>query len=243
MKVENINPYNNDSRAKDKQVQSMFDSIAPAYDFMNRAMTFGFDRLWLRRLVDEVEKSKASDIADLATGTGDVALAIAGRLPSASVTGLDLSEGMLAQARRKPGADRIRFIVGDCLATGLPDNSFDAITVAYGVRNFKDIASGYREMFRILRPGGKLAVLELSVPQSPVVKPFYRFYTRCLIPLAGRALSHDRRAYSYLPESIAAVPQGKNMTEIMHQAGFEEASARPMTFGVCTLYIATKPTL
>lgn len=243
MKVEKINPYKDDSRAKDMQVQSMFDSIAPAYDFMNRAMTFGLDRMWLKKLVDYVASASPADIADLATGTGDVALALSRKMPGAALTGIDLSEGMLARARTKPGAERIRFIAGDCLNTDLPDNSVDAVTVAYGVRNFTDISAGYREMFRILRPGGRLAVLELSVPTSSLIKPLYRFYTRCLIPAAGRLMSHDNRAYSYLPESIAAVPQGPDMAALISNAGFPDAAYRPMTFGVCTLYTATKPTL
>lgn len=221
----------------------MFDAIAPAYDFMNRAMTFGMDRLWLRRLLSEAEASHPSDIADLATGTGDVALALARRLPEARVTGLDLSEGMLAKAREKAAASgaAIDFRQADCLATGCPDASFDLVTIAYGVRNFADIAAGYREMARILRPGGKLAVLELSTPSAAWTKPFYRLYTRTLIPLAGSLVAGDRRAYAYLPESIAAAPQRADMTALMEAAGLAGASFRSLTMGVCTLYTAFKP--
>lgn len=242
--VEKINPYRDDSRAKDEQVQSMFDSIAPAYDFMNRAMTGGLDRVWLRRLIGEASANTPRAIVDLATGTGDVAFALAHRMPNANIIGLDLSEGMLEKAREKASAmtptPDITFMQGDCLATGLPSDSADLITIAYGVRNFADIAAGYREMYRILRPGGKLCVLELSTPTAPLTKAFYRLYTRTLIPLVGRLLSHDRRAYSYLPESIAAVPQRAVMTDIMESAGFKRASYRCFTFGVCTLYTAFK---
>lgn len=243
--VEKINPYRNDSRAKDEQVQSMFDAIAPAYDFMNHAMTGGLDRLWLRRLAAAAAGHSPATVVDLATGTGDVAFALARRIPSAAITGLDLSEGMLDKARAKAAANgfapRISFRQADCLATDLPDNFADVVTVAYGVRNFADIAAGYREMYRILRPGGKLCVLELSVPVAAVPKALYRLYTHSLIPLAGRLLSHDRHAYSYLPESIAAAPQRGAMTALLTDAGFVRALYRCFTFGACTLYTAYKP--
>lgn len=240
-KVENIRPYD-DKRAKELQVEQMFDSIAPAYDFMNRAMTAGIDRLWLRKLLQEALADKPSDILDLATGTGDVAIAMARRAPKARITGLDLSEGMLQKARQK-AADKGHAIVfrqGDCLATGLPDAGADLITIAYGVRNFADIAAGYREMYRLLRPGGKLCVLELSAPTSSIPRKFYNLYTTTLIPALGSLMSHDRRAYAYLPESIAAAPQGQDMLDIIRSAGFSRASFRPFTFGACTLYVAYK---
>lgn len=242
--VENITPYS-DNRAKDEQVRSMFDAIAPAYDFMNRAMTAGLDRVWLKHLVTEVVAAAPASVIDMATGTGDVAFAIAKSLPKARITGLDLSEGMLDKARAKvpsaaPGCD-LRFLCGDATATGLPAGCADVITVAYGVRNFADIAAGYREMFRLLRPGGKLCVLELSTPPGTVTKALYRLYTSTLIPAAGRLFSHDVRAYSYLPESIAAAPQRTDMAALMLGAGFINASFRSFTFGACTLYTAFKP--
>ncbi len=240
MKVERVNPYG-DSRDKAEQVEAMFDAIAPAYDFMNRAMTAGLDRLWLRTLVKAVRHSGARDIVDMATGTGDVALTLSRRIPGVRVTGLDLSEGMLAKAREKAGSEAVVFRQADCLVTGLADESADAVTVAYGVRNFADIAAGYREMMRILRPGGSVFVLELSTPVSPVILPLYKLYTRTLIPAAGRLISGDSRAYSYLPESIAAAPQREVMTGVMTAAGLAEATFRPLTFGVCTLYTAKKP--
>ncbi len=243
--VENINPYRDDSRAQNEQVKSMFDAIAPAYDFMNHAMTAGVDRLWLRRLVAAAVQAEPAVVVDLATGTGDVAFALARRMLSAEITGLDLSEGMLDKARAKAAASayagKISFRQADCLATGLPDAFADVVTVAYGVRNFADIAAGYREMYRILRPGGKLCVLELSSPTAFLPKTLYRLYTSTLIPLAGRLLSHDSRAYSYLPESIAAAPQRGAMTALMNEAGFVRAHYRCFTFGACTLYTAFKP--
>lgn len=242
--VEQINPYNDDKREKKEQVAAMFDAIAPAYDFMNRAMSFGMDRLWLRALLGTVRPASPADIIDLATGTGDVAFALAEAVPGAVVTGLDISEGMLEKARqrasRSPEGARLKFACADGLATGLPDACTDAVTVAYGVRNFADIAAGYREMYRLLRPGGRLAVLELSKPVNPIVKPFYAIYTRYLIPAAGRLVSGDVRAYSYLPESIAAAPAGPDMARLITDAGFSDVAFRRLSFGVCTLYTATK---
>lgn len=242
--VEQINPYSDDSRGKKEQVAAMFDAIAPAYDFMNRAMSMGMDRLWLRALLKAVREAAPAHVIDLATGTGDVAFAIASTLPKATVEGLDISEGMLDKARNRaktaPEGPRLSFRCADCLATGLPDACADMVTVAYGVRNFADIEAGYREMLRILRPGGTLAVLELSKPVNPFVKPFYALYTRVIIPFAGRIVSGDSRAYTYLPESIAAAPAGQAMTDIMFRAGFSNARFRRMPFGVCTLYTASK---
>lgn len=244
-KVEQLNPYTDDKRRKEEQVEAMFDTIAPAYDFMNRAMTAGMDRLWLRSLLRRAKAASPADIADLATGTGDVALALSRRLPRVRIVGLDLSEGMLAKARAKAeraGAN-ITFEQADCTATGLPDNSFDLVTIAYGIRNFADIEAGYREMHRILRPGGTLLVLELSEPAAAVVKPFYRFYTRRVIPAAGSLVAGDRSAYTYLPQSIAACPQRAAMTAIMAKAGLADASYKSLFPGVCTLYTAIKPRL
>ncbi len=243
--VEQINPYRHDQRGKAAQVQQMFDNIAPAYDFMNRAMTLGIDRRWRRIAVSRIPKRTGLNILDIATGTGDMAILIRRMTGARHITGIDLSQGMISEARRKvsldPTLDGIEFMLADSLDTPFPDNSFDAITVAYGVRNFADIRAGYAEMFRILKPGGMLIVLELSTPRNPLIKPLYNLYTHTLIPLAGRLVAHGIRAYSYLPESIAAVPQSESMTAIMHQAGFPAPRFRTLTFGVCTLYTAGKP--
>ena len=242
MQVEKINPSTGDSRHKSEQVREMFDAIAPAYDFMNRAMTFGIDRLWRRRAVRLMRDIPHGDVLDIATGTGDLAILMAERLDGSHVTGVDLSEGMIEIGRRKVaerGLDgRISLTTGDCLALPFPDNSFDCITCAYGVRNFENLAAGYKEMERVLRPGGLLVVLELSTPPSPVVKPFYSLYTRFLIPTVGRMVSKDTRAYSYLPESIAAVPQREEMCRVMRDAGLTNCRYIPLTFGTCTIYTA-----
>ncbi len=242
--VEKINPYDNDPRDKASQVRAMFDNIAPAYDFMNRAMTMGIDRRWRAVAVKMISEPRPRDILDVATGTGDLAMLMARKLDPISITGVDLSEGMLDVGRRKVAerglADVISFQQADCLHLPFTGNSFDCVTVAYGVRNFADIEAGYREMYRVLRPGGRLLVIELSTPTGRYVRPLYDFYTRRVIPFAGRMVSKDVRAYAYLPESIAAVPQGEAMAGLMRNAGFRDVTVRPLTFGVCTVYLAIK---
>lgn len=244
MTAEEINPYDN-NRGKTEQVREMFDNIAPAYDLMNRAMSLGLDRSWRRKAVRMVAATRPHAIVDIATGTGDFALSLAQAIPDANVTGLDLSKGMVEIGRRKVAeagmTDRISMQVGDCLDSPLPEACADAVTVAFGVRNFARLADGYSAMFRMLRPGGLLCVIELSTPTSPLVKPFYKLYTRGFIPLMGRLVSKDRRAYTYLPESIAAVQQGEAMLALMRGAGFEQTKFHRLTLGVCTIYTAIRP--
>ncbi|WP_280122131.1 bifunctional demethylmenaquinone methyltransferase/2-methoxy-6-polyprenyl-1,4-benzoquinol methylase UbiE [Duncaniella muricolitica] len=242
MDVERITPYGDGSGDKTRQVREMFDSIAPAYDFMNRAMTMGIDRLWRYKAVRLLRDCQHDDILDIATGTGDLAIKLARELDPIAVTGVDLSEGMIEIGRAKVAKEGLQEVVtlgiGDCLLLPFTDASFDVVTCAYGVRNFADLLAGYREMHRVLRPGGRAVILELSTPTSPMVRPLYNFYTRHVIPTVGRLVSKDVRAYSYLPESIAAVPQGDAMTAIMLEAGFSQARAIPLTMGVCTIYEA-----
>lgn len=241
---EQIKPYDS-VRPKTEQVEEMFDSIAPAYDFMNRAMTLGIDKLWRAKAVKMIRRRQPADILDVATGTGDLAIKLTREIPGVRVTGVDLSEQMLAIGRDKVRlaglSDRISLSKADCLALPMADASFDAVTVAYGVRNFEHLAQGYREMARVLRPGGMLCVVELSVPQSRLVRPFYELYTRRIIPVIGRMVSSDRSAYTYLPASIAAMPQGERMLAIMEEAGLVRPALRPLTLGVCTIYTAFRP--
>ncbi len=247
VKAEKINPYRNDSRPKTEQVRDMFDSIAPAYDFMNRAMTFGVDRRWRSKAVAMIAAAGPRTILDIATGTADLAIKLARELNPDHVTGVDLSEAMIEIGRRKVAeaglGQKIDLRQADCLDLPFDDNTFDCVTVAYGVRNFEHLDRGYREMLRVLKPGGTVCVIELSTPTSPIVKPFYKLYTSTLIPAVGRLVSKDVRAYSYLPESIAAVPQGERMLGLMTGAGFTGCRCRTLTFGTCSIYTAVKPTV
>lgn len=246
--AEKIMPYSDDE-AKGGQVEKMFDSIAPAYDLMNGIMTLGMHIRWrdiALRMAAERLGREPRDILDVATGTGDVAFALHKLYPQARIAGLDLSEGMLDMAREKAASlpadekSKLRFEQGDSLAMKFPDDSFDLITVAYGVRNFENLRQGYREMLRVLRPGGVLCVVELSRPTSRLPLLGYRVYTRGVIPLAGRIISGDPRAYSYLHESIEAAPQRKAMTEVMTESGLKDAEWKSLFPGVVTIYTAEK---
>ncbi len=243
MKAEEVKPYDNNT-AKTGQVREMFDSIAPAYDVMNRMMTFGIDILWRRKAIDMVGKYNPDKVLDVATGTGDLAFLIEERLKPQSLLGIDLSEGMLNEARRKAVergiADRVSFAIEDCLALTLPDNSFDAVTVAYGVRNFENLKQGFSEMYRVLSPGGVLCVIELSTPEHFPFRQLYKLYTYTIIPMVGRMVSHDKQAYSYLPRSVAAVAQGEEMLDIFRSVGFKNCRLRRLTFGACTIYMGEK---
>ncbi len=247
--AENVKPYN-DVEAKGKQVGEMFDSIAPAYDFMNTAMTGGLHRYWrnraLRMAARRLEEKEPQSILDVACGTGDVAFRLHRLYPQARITGLDLSAGMLRIAEGKlaempaPARERISFMEGDSLALPFGDDTFDLVTVAYGVRNFERLEDGYREMLRVLRPGGVICVVELSEPAAQPARGLYKFYSGNIIPMMGRIVSHDARAYSYLPESIAACPQREAMTSLLEKAGFRDARWKSLTLGVVTIYTACK---
>lgn len=244
IEAEDIKPYNPDGD-KTGQVEAMFDSIAPAYDTMNRLMTMGIDRAWRRKAMNLIAAGNPADILDVATGTGDFAIILARAIPGSKITGIDLSKEMLAVGRRKVEeaglGQRIDLRQADCLKLPFADGSFDAVTVAFGVRNFERLEQGYSEMARVLRPGGVLCIVELAVPQNHLVLPFYRFYTRQIIPLVGRMISSDPRAYTYLPQSIAAMPGGDRMLQLLTGAGLAEPRLRPLTFGVCAIYTAKKP--
>ncbi len=245
--AERINPYGGAGK-KGEQVEKMFDSIAPAYDFMNTAMTLGLHHRWrdiaLKAALSELPAKGKFTALDVATGTGDVAFRLHEWFPWARITGIDLSAGMLEIARKKlaemPGnaAKMVAFGKADCLALPYQDGSFNLITVAYGVRNFENLMQGLREMKRVLAPGGVLCVVELSVPEGKLTGLGYKFYTRTLIPAVGRLVSGDSRAYTYLPESIAAAPQRDDLAALMREAGFRDVRWKSLTFGTVTYYLA-----
>lgn len=243
MKVEQIKPYDNDGE-KAKQVEQMFDSIAPAYDFMNRAMTLGIDRWWRRVAVNMVRRTKPQHILDVATGTGDFAIDLYCKIKPQSIVGIDLSQGMLDVARKKIAKreldGHITVQQADCLDMPFGEATFSAVTVAFGVRNFEHLLQGYQQMYRVLKPGGMICAIELSTPQNPVTRWFYDLYTLHIIPWIGALKSHDRNAYRYLPQSIAAVPQGNDMLAIMRRAGFDNCKVRSLTLGTCSIYTGFK---
>ena len=246
--VEKVNPYG-DSREKGEQVEEMFDSIAPAYDFMNTAMTFGLHRGWRNKALKKAvallgNPEEEYKVLDVATGTGDVAFKLAEMMPESIVTGIDISSGMLAKAREKleklPEEKRRRIAFGkaDCLELPFHDGEFSLITVAYGVRNFSDLLKGLKEMRRVLKKEGVLCVIELSCPTGKLTASAYRLYSRKIIPAIGKMVSGDSNAYSYLPESIAACPQRKDLALIMKEAGFTDIKWQSLTFGAVTYYLA-----
>lgn len=240
---EEIKPYE-DGRNKASQVEEMFDNIAPAYDKLNHTMSFGIDRAWRRRAISYIAKFAPATILDIATGTGDFAIQAYKSILPEKVIATDISEGMMNVGREKVrnlGLDgKIVFSREDSTRLSFADNSFDAITVAFGVRNFEDLDKGLHEMWRVLKPGGHLVILELSVPEHFPFRQIYRFHSSVIIPWLGRRMSDDGRAYQYLPDSIKAFPQGRVMKGIMEKAGFKDVCYRHLAFGTCTMYTATK---
>lgn len=245
--VQNTNPYDRDTK-KGEQVEKMFDSIAPAYDFMNNAMTLGLHRRWrdraLEAALDSMPLISAPAVLDVATGTGDVAFRLHELLPQAKIIGIDLSAKMLDVARAKlksmppKTAELMSFGRADCLALPYTAATFDLITVAYGVRNFENLLQGLREMRRVLKPDGVLCIVELSCPEGRLTSLGYRLYTKTLIPAVGKLVSGDPKAYTYLPESIAAAPQRGDMARLLARAGFTRVQWKSLTFGAVTYYLA-----
>ncbi len=227
---------------KKEQVAGMFDAIAPRYDFLNHALSLGIDRGWRKKTIRAIAAGAPQKILDVATGTADLAIAAAKAIPSAHITGVDISEGMLEMGRKKLRglSGRVVLQSGDSEALPFPDAHFDAVMAAYGVRNFENLEAGLREMARVTKPGGRVAVLEFSRPKAFPVKQLYGFYFRAVLPLLGRLISKHSRAYTYLPESVQAFPEGFDFVRMLERCGFSAATARPLSFGISTLYVAEK---
>ena len=238
---ENIKPYNQNEE-KGKQVERMFDSIAHSYDRLNHLLSWGIDRSWRKSTIQALMPYAHDSILDIATGTGDFALLEAQLLRPKQIVGADLSEGMMQIGRQKVAAaglqDIITFRQEDCMQLSFEDNSFDAVTVAYGVRNYSDLDRGLREMRRVLKPGGHVAILELCTPRRFPMRQLFWLYSHVVMPLVGKLVSRDAKAYSYLPATMEAFPQGEVMKGIMEKAGFKSVTFRRFTFGLSTMYIA-----
>ena len=222
----------------------MFNNIAPTYDVLNHRLSWNIDRYWRNRAIKELAKAKPQQILDVATGTGDFAILQAERLPPEHITATDISEGMMQVGREKVAKKNMQTVISfereDCTALSYPSNSFDAVTSAFGIRNFQNLEQGLAEMCRVLKPNGMLCVLELTTPVSSPMKQLFCIYSHTVLPLYGRLISKDAQAYSYLNKSIAAFPQGETMVTILRNAGFRKASFTRLTFGICTLYVAYK---
>lgn len=222
----------------------MFDKIAPSYDRLNHALSLGIDRRWRRTAVDALGKHKPQQILDIATGTGDFALLLAKRIKPQHIVGADISEGMMAVGREKVKEEGLQNVISfqheDCMQLSFPDGSFDAVTSSYGVRNFQNLDKGLQEMQRVLRPGGHLLIVELTPPPRFPMKQLFWLYAHVVMPLLGRLISHDDSAYTYLPASMEAFPQPEQMEGILRKAGFAEVQWRRFTFGISTMYLATK---
>ena len=239
---EEIKPYHEGEKAS--QVEQMFDVIAPSYDKLNHRLSWNIDRGWRKKAIRQLVPFRPQKVLDIATGTGDFAIMAAQMLSPQSLVGADISEGMMAVGAEKVKElglqDIISFAREDCLNLSYDDNTFDAVTAAFGIRNFASLNRGLSEMCRVMKPGGHLSIVELTTPVSFPMKQLFWLYSHTVLPLYGRLVSKDKSAYTYLTKTIEAFPQGERMMEILQQAGFSETAFRRLTFGICTLYTATK---
>ena len=239
---EKITPYHDGEKAS--PVEQMFDNIAPTYDKLNHRLSWDIDKGWRRKAIKQLAPFHPKSLLDIATGTGDFAILSAQMLKPERLVGADISEGMMQIGRQKVAAlglqDVVTFEKEDCLHLSYNSDTFDAVTAAFGIRNFADLDAGLREMYRVLKPGGHLSIVELTSPVSFPMKQLFRIYSHTVLPVYGRLISRDTSAYSYLTKTIEAFPQGERMVDILMKAGFAEASFRRLTFGICTMYFATK---
>ena len=241
-KQEKITPYHEGE--KREQVEQMFDHIAPTYDKLNHHLSWNIDRGWRRKAIKQLAPFMPQTLLDIATGTGDFAIMAAQMLRPARIVGADISEGMMAVGREKAKHMGLEGVISfekeDCLALSYPTDTFDAVTAAFGIRNFAELDRGLAEMCRVLKPGGHLSIVELTAPPHFPMKQLFAVYSHVVLPTYGRLISKDKSAYTYLTKTIEAFPQGEQMVGILQKAGFSEATFRRLTFGICTMYFATK---
>jgi len=241
--AEHIKPYSKEEEKKG-QVSKMFDNIAPYYDRLNRFLSLGIDKSWRRKAINELKTKSPKVILDVATGTGDVAIEMVKQLNPEKIVGLDISKEMLEIGKKKilkkEMSEIIEMEVGDSENLRFENNTFDAVTVAFGVRNFGDLEKGIREMNRVLKKDGKLIVLEFSKPTIFPFKQLFNFYFKYILPLIGRLTSKDKRAYSYLYESVQAFPEGENFIKVLEKTGFKYNSCKRLSLGICSIYTGIK---
>lgn len=238
-----VTPYNQKGISKKEQVRAMFDNIAPRYDFLNNFLSLGIDKGWRKKAIALLKKEQPKSILDIATGTGEFALEALVLQPD-SIKGIDISEQMLQYGRTKIAKAGVEHIIelkqGDSENLAFAENSFDAVTVAFGVRNFENLEKGLLEIYRVLKKNGTVVVLEFSKPQKFPVKQGYHFYFRNILPFIGKLISKDNRAYNYLPESVKEFPSGKDFTKKLENAGFINTNCVSLTFGIASVYTAKK---
>lgn len=241
--AQNVTPYKDSPLGKKEQVTQMFDAISGNYDGLNRVISFGIDVKWRKKVLRLVQEQNPDTVLDIATGTGDLAILMA-KTNASKITGLDISSGMLEIGKQKVKdralENRIAMVLGDSENMPFPDNHFDAITVSFGIRNFETLEKGLAEILRVLKPNGIFVILETSVPEKTPFKQGYRLYTKNILPIIGRLFSKDNVAYGYLSESAAVFPYGKQLNNILRKIGFTNVKALPQTFGVATIYTASK---
>lgn len=238
-----VNPYKNSDLGKKEQVTQMFDTISNEYDGLNRVISFGIDIKWRKKVVEIIKQQQPKTILDIATGTGDLAINLA-ETSAEKIIGLDISPGMLGVGKEKVKAkqldNRIDMIIGDSENMPFKDNTFDAITVAFGVRNFETLENGLKDILRVLKPGGTFVILETSVPTKFPFKQGYKVYSKFVLPTIGKVFSKDKTAYKYLSESASVFPFGEALNNILRNIGFINVEDKPQTFGVATIYTASK---
>lgn len=236
-------PYKDKEAGKKEQVAEMFNNISGKYDFLNHLLSMGIDRSWRKKAIGQLKDLKPRKILDIATGTGDFAIESL-KVGPEEVVGIDISEGMLNVGRQKIKARKldakIRLEKGDSENLHFEENFFDAVIVAFGVRNFENLEGGLQNMYRVVRPGGKVVILEFSLPTRFPMKQLYGFYSKYILPLIGKTVSKDTSAYSYLPESVKAFPYGSKFLGILENVGFKKSKCIPLTFGICSIYVAEK---
>jgi demethylmenaquinone methyltransferase/2-methoxy-6-polyprenyl-1,4-benzoquinol methylase len=239
-----ITPYQDQQVAKKEQVADMFNNISKTYDFLNHFLSLGIDIIWRKKAINELKQDNPQQILDVATGTGDFAFEALKILNPEKIVGVDISQGMLDIAQQKITkrnlGDKFSIKLGDSEKLPFEANEFDAVTVAYGVRNFENLEVGLADIHRVLKSGGKAVILEFSKPKAFPIKQLYNFYFSYVTPGIGKLFSKDARAYSYLPESVAAFPDGEKFVGLMQKAGFKNTKHRPLTFGICSIYTGVK---
>ena len=238
-----VKPYNNESSSKKEEVAEMFNNISKRYDFLNHLLSLGIDKIWRKKAIRILGEVAPKKILDIATGTGDFAIA-ALKLNPDSVIGVDISKGMLdvgkAKMKKKGVDDVIEMRLGDSEELPFDQASFDGLTVGFGVRNYQNLEKGLTDMLRVLKPEGKAVILEFSKPKTFPVKQLFGFYSRYLIPFLGKFISKDKRAYEYLPESVAAFPEGQEFVDIMKKVGYKNIERKLVSFGIATIYSGIK---